>query len=135
MNPADQPEVLGVGGIDDDARIAPFSSRGMSGWELPDGAGRLKPNIVTYGSRVSGSGISGGCRELSGTSVACPVVAGAAVLLASALPEARRNRLLNPASLRQVLAQARGAALVVARLAQIEGLWHLARVRVRVRVR
>ena len=106
MNPADQPEVLGVGGIDDDARIAPFSSRGMSGWELPDGAGRLKPDIVTYGSRVSGSGISGGCRELSGTSVACPVVAGAAVLLASALPEARRNRLLNPASLRQVLAQA-----------------------------
>ena len=61
MNPADQPEVLGVGGIDDDARIAPFSSRGMSGWELPDGAGRLKPDIVTYGSRVSGSGISGGC--------------------------------------------------------------------------
>ena len=95
-----------MGGIDDEGRLAPFSSRGMSGWELPDGAGRVKPDIVTYGSRVSGSGISGGCRELSGTSVACPVVAGALVLLASSLPEARRNRLLNPASLRQVLAQA-----------------------------
>ena len=106
MNPADQPEVLGVGGIDDEGRLAPFSSRGMSGWELPDGAGRVKPDIVTYGSRVSGSGISGGCRELSGTSVACPVVAGAAALLASTLPEARRSTLLNPASLRQVLAQA-----------------------------
>ena len=45
MNPADQPEVLGVGGIDDDARIAPFSSRGMSGWELPDGAGRLSRTL------------------------------------------------------------------------------------------
>ena len=106
MNPADQPDVLGVGGIDDEGRLAPFSSRGMSGWELPDGGGRVKPDVVTYGSRVSGSGISGGCRALSGTSVACPVVAGAAALLASTIPEARRWQLLNPASLKQVLLQA-----------------------------
>ena len=105
MNPADAPEVLGVGGIEDDGRLAAFSSRGMSGWELPGGAGRVKPDLVTFGSHVFGSGVRGGCRALSGTSVACPVVAGAAALLASTMPAARRNRLLNPASLRQALAQ------------------------------
>jgi len=38
-NPADQPDVLGVGGIDNDNRIAQFSSRGMTTWELPTGTG------------------------------------------------------------------------------------------------
>lgn len=37
----------------------------------------MKPDIVTYGSAVKGSHIKGGCRTLSGTSVASPVVAGA----------------------------------------------------------
>lgn len=36
----------------------------------------MKPDIVTYGSAVKGSHIKGGCRTLSGTSVASPVVAG-----------------------------------------------------------
>lgn len=40
------------------------------------GYGRVKPDIVTYGSAVKGSHIKGGCRTLSGTSVASPVVAG-----------------------------------------------------------
>lgn len=44
--------------------------------------GRLKPDIVTYGSSVRGSSINGGCRTLSGTSVASPVVTGAVALLA-----------------------------------------------------
>lgn len=43
--------------------------------------GRLKPDIVSYGSDVHGSSVSGGCRSLSGTSVASPVVAGAVTLL------------------------------------------------------
>lgn len=49
--------------------------------ELPGGYGRVKPDIVTYGSGVRGSGMKGGCRSLSGTSVASPVVAGAVTLL------------------------------------------------------
>lgn len=44
--------------------------------------GRVKPDIVTYGSAVRGSSIKGSCRTLSGTSVASPVVAGAVTLLA-----------------------------------------------------
>jgi membrane-bound transcription factor site-1 protease len=36
-NPADQSDVIGVGGIDYSDHIASFSSRGMSTWELPHG--------------------------------------------------------------------------------------------------
>lgn len=45
----------------------------------------------------------GGCRTLSGTSVASPVAAGCAALLASTVPEGRRWPLLNPASMKQAL--------------------------------
>lgn len=41
-NPADQNDVIGVGGIDYADQIASFSSRGMSTWELPIGYGRAK---------------------------------------------------------------------------------------------
>ena len=50
----------------------------------------LQPDVVAYGRDVMGSRIQGGCRSLSGTSVASPVVAGAVCLLASVVPEARR---------------------------------------------
>lgn len=89
-NPGDQNNVIGVGGIDFDLRLAPFSSRGMTTWELPRGYGRFKPDLVTYGSSVLGSRMGGGCRALSGTSVASPVAAGAVALLASVVPETVR---------------------------------------------
>lgn len=76
-------DVIGVGGINWEDQIAKFSSRGMTTWELPAGYGRLKPDLVTYGSGVRGSALKSGCRTLSGTSVASPVVAGAVALLAS----------------------------------------------------
>ncbi|KAI4469491.1 peptidase s8 [Holotrichia oblita] len=100
-NPADQMDVIGVGGIDFEDHIAKFSSRGMTTWELPQGYGRVKPDIVTYGSAVRGSNIKGGCRSLSGTSVASPVVAGAVTLLASGV--LHRGDDINPASVKQAL--------------------------------
>lgn len=50
----------------------------------------LQPDVVAYGRDVLGSRIQGGCRSLSGTSVASPVVAGAVCLLASVIPVANR---------------------------------------------
>lgn len=58
---------------------------------------------MAYGRDVKGSRIGGGCRALSGTSVASPVVAGAVALLASTIPERERPRLLNPAAIKQAL--------------------------------
>ena len=39
MNPADDPAVVGVGGLDERGALAPWSSRGMTTWELPHGYG------------------------------------------------------------------------------------------------
>ncbi|XP_050538541.1 membrane-bound transcription factor site-1 protease isoform X2 [Daktulosphaira vitifoliae] len=100
-NPADQMDVIGVGGISFEDHIAKFSSRGMTTWELPQGYGRLKPDIVTYGTDVYGSSVSGGCRTLSGTSVASPVVAGAVTLLASGI--LAQGKSVNPANMKQAL--------------------------------
>ncbi|XP_054714164.1 membrane-bound transcription factor site-1 protease-like [Uloborus diversus] len=100
-NPADQMDVIGVGGINFEDQIARFSSRGMTTWELPAGYGRVKPDIVTYGSSVRGSSIKGGCRSLSGTSVASPVVAGAVTLLMSGV--IHLGGAINPASMKQAL--------------------------------
>ena len=48
-NPADQNDVIGVGGIDYSDQIASFSSRGMSTWELPIGYGRAKVSSAGFG--------------------------------------------------------------------------------------
>ena len=104
-NPADNLDIIGIGGITSAHQIAAFSSRGMSTWELPSGYGRVKPDIVTYGDNIWGSKITGGCRSLSGTSVASPVAAGAAVLLSSILPESTRWSILNPAVMKQILVE------------------------------
>ncbi|CAL8090264.1 unnamed protein product [Calicophoron daubneyi] len=114
-NPADQMDVLGVGGVDATGRIARFSSRGMTSWALPFGYGQVKPDVVTFSTGVISSGLDQKCRVLSGTSVASPVVTGIVALLISAATEhnlqvTANGTLLsdstvpiNPASIKQAL--------------------------------
>ncbi len=56
-----------------------------------------------YGPRACHMSSSGPAH--AGTSVASPVVAGAVVLLASTVPEPQRWQLINPASMKQALAE------------------------------
>lgn len=70
-----------------------------------DRYGRVKPDVVAYGREIMGSKISTGCKSLSGTSVASPVVAGVVCLLVSVIPEKTRKDLLNPASMKQALVE------------------------------
>eukprot|EP00954_Amorphochlora_amoebiformis_P013937 1093648-Amorphochlora_amoeboformis.AAC.2 len=95
-NPADQLDVIGVGGITYDDALATFSSRGMTTWELPRGYGRVKPDIVSYGKGIRGPTTGGGCRSLSGTSVASPVVAGMVTLLADIAQKDNLNPVIQP---------------------------------------
>jgi membrane-bound transcription factor site-1 protease len=102
-NPADQPDVIGVGGHDDQKGISRFSSRGFTLWEQSEGgSGRVKPDIVTYANDIMGSTTSGGCRSMSGTSVAAPVATGVIALLLSTVPMHRRH-FVTSAVIKQVL--------------------------------
>jgi hypothetical protein len=87
--------------------------------EAPYGYGRIKPDIVAYGSEVKSLRIERGCREMSGTSVASPVAAGLGTLLASSVPETERFQKLTPASMKQVLIE--GAEKIPQTSAYVQG--------------
>jgi subtilisin family serine protease len=129
QNPGDQPDVIGVGGIAFDDTMASFSARGMTTWELPYGYGRVKPDVVAYSKSLTGSKVGGGCRQLSGTSVASPVVAGIVTLLASTVPVGQRGKLLNPAMLKQVLVESATAVPKTTLFAQGAGKVNLLKAR------
>ena len=81
--PADADSVLTVGAVDKDGKIASFSSYG------PSADGRVKPEVCAMGSGTKLiSPQDNSIRTGSGTSFACPLVAGMAACLWSALPEA-----------------------------------------------
>ena len=86
LNPADQSDVISVGGWGGNERIAEFSSRGMTTSEISSaGMGRIKPDVLAPSVLVHSSGPKSPyqCRSLSGTSVATPVVTGVIVAMLS----------------------------------------------------
>lgn len=79
--PADGDSVLAIGAVDANGNIAGFSSRG------PSADGRIKPDVSAMGVfTVCCSAITTNYIAVNGTSLSCPLVAGAAALLLQAHP-------------------------------------------------
>ncbi len=81
MCPADGDHVMAVGSVGTDGIIAPSSSGG------PNGAGKLKPNIVSVGYNAVYVNIFGNISTGSGTSYSNPNVAGLIACLWQAFSE------------------------------------------------
>ena len=81
--PADADSILSVGAVNKDGAIARFSSHG------PSADGRVKPEVCAMGEGTSLiSPANNAVISSNGTSFACPLIAGMAASLWSALPQA-----------------------------------------------
>lgn len=86
LTPGGFPHSFAVGATDSEDEIAYFSSRGPIEWF---GEAFIKPDVTAPGVKVYSAKPSGGYQYMSGTSMACPHVAGMAALLKQAEPSLR----------------------------------------------
>lgn len=99
-SPGNMPGVLGVGAVDQDNKLASFSSRGEVRWGQPYNVVLQKPDLVAPGVNVMSAIPGGRFMAMSGTSTSTALVAGSAALLMSngqAKADAVKNALLNTA--------------------------------------
>ena len=67
--------VLGVGATDaEGTAVAGFSAKGCTTEELPYNTGRVKPDLITYGTDILGGNLDMQPEVRSGTSIAAPLV-------------------------------------------------------------
>ncbi len=102
--PGNFPTVTGVGAVDSGDNMAGFSSRGPApnqapwnnpaNWERPDW-NLTKPDISAPGVNVNSAAPGGGYQNMSGTSMACPHVAGAVALILEKNPILDYNTIYN----------------------------------------
>lgn len=87
--PADGDSVMTVGSVDAVGRISAFSSWG------PNGASKLKPNVVSMGSGTAIAGLNGEPASGSGTSFSNPNMAGLIACLWQAFPESSNMQIID----------------------------------------
>lgn len=87
--PADGDSVVAVGAVDANGNIASFSSWG------PNGAGKLKPNIVSVGQGTVYANSAGNAVAGNGTSYSNPNVAGLIACFWEAFPELTNMQLID----------------------------------------
>ena len=87
LSPANLPEAVAVGAIDDAAVVDPSSSRGPSACDQ-----HVVPRLVAPGVGVRTTDLYGGYLDASGTSIAAPHVSGVLALLLGARPELSADR-------------------------------------------
>jgi subtilisin family serine protease len=81
MTPGDADSMITVGAVDSLGTVRAFSSRG------PTHDQRIKPDVAAQGYATVASTANGGYGRLAGTSMATPLVAGAAALLLELHPD------------------------------------------------